>query len=101
MVDRVGRVYFTDLERVWRWTPGGNNAWRIGADAGYFKANIDDVDGDITFGRIGVEYFPWEQAGFSLDYTISKFNIDANKTDFIGNLDFTDSGLKLGFVYRW
>jgi hypothetical protein len=23
VVDRAGRVYFTDLERVWRWTPGG------------------------------------------------------------------------------
>jgi len=89
------------LGGAWRWTPGGHGPWRIGADLGYFKANVDNVDGNVTFGRIGVEYFPWEQAGFALDYTITKFNIDANKTDFIGNLDFTDSGLKLGFVYRW
>src|SRR5262245_9984556 len=23
VVDRAGRVYFTDLARVWRWSPGG------------------------------------------------------------------------------
>jgi len=89
------------LGGAWRWTPGGHGPWRIGADLGYFKANVDNVDGDVTFGRIGVEYFPWEQAGFSLDYTLSKISVDANKSRFVGNLDFTDSGLKLGFVYRW
>ncbi len=89
------------LGGAWRWTPGGHNRWRIGADAGYFKANINDIDGDVVFGRIGVEYFPWERSGFTLDYSVSKINVDAAKTDFIGNLDFIDSGLKLGYIYRW
>jgi hypothetical protein len=86
---------------AWRWTPGGHNDWRIGADLGYFKANVNDVDGDITYGRIGVEWFPWERSGITLDYTISRISVDANKTDFVGNLDFIDSGLKLGYIYRW
>ena len=67
------------LGGAWRWTPGGHNKWRIGADAGYFKANINDIDGDVTFGRIGVEFFPWERSGFSLDYTMSKITVDANQ----------------------
>jgi hypothetical protein len=86
---------------AWRWTPGGHGKWRIGADAGYFRANINDIDGDVTFGRIGVEFFPWERSGFSLDYTTSKISVDAAKSDFVGNLDFIDSGLKLGYIYRW
>ncbi|UHQ20080.1 hypothetical protein LVB87_02665 [Lysobacter sp. KIS68-7] len=89
------------LGGAWRWTPGGHGPWRIGADVGYFKANINDVDANVTFGRIGVEYFPWEQAGFSLDYTRSKISADASKSHFVGNVDFIDAGLKLGFVYRW
>lgn len=89
------------LGGAWRWTPGGHNAWRIGADVGYFKANVNDVDGDVTFGRIGVEWYPWERSGFTLDYSLSKISVDARKTDFIGNLDFIDSGLKLGYIYRW
>ena len=86
---------------AWRWTPGGHGQWRIGADAGYFQANVDNVDANVTFGRIGVEWFPWERSGFSLDYTVSKINADAEKSDFFGNVDFIDSGLKLGYVYRW
>jgi hypothetical protein len=86
---------------AWRWTPGGHDDWRIGAGAGYFQANIESVDANVTFGRIGVEWFPWERAGFSLDYTLSKINADADKSDFVGNVDFIDSGLKVGFVYRW
>ena len=86
---------------AWRWTPGGHHDWRIGADVGYFKANVNDIDGDVTYGRIGVEWFPWERSGFSLDYTLSKITVDADKSDFVGNLDFIDSGVKLGYVYRW
>ena len=86
---------------AWRWTPGGQGNWRIGADVGYFQANVADVDADVTFGRIGVEWFPWERSGFSLDYTVSKITADADKADFAGELDFVDSGLKVGYVYRW
>lgn len=83
----------------WRWTPGED--WRISADAGYFSANINDIDGDVVVGRIGVEWFPWENTGFSLDYTATKIDVDANKSNFNGNVDFTDSGLRLGVVYRF
>ena len=86
---------------AWRWTPGGHGNWRIGADVGYFQANVADVDADVTFGRIGVEWFPWERSGFSLDYTVSKITADADTAEFVGELDFVDSGLKLGYVYRW
>lgn len=83
----------------WRWTPGED--WRISADAGYFTADINDIDADVFFGRIGVEWFPWERTGFSLDYTAGRIDADANKTNFRGNADFTDSGLRLGVVYRF
>ena len=85
----------------WRWTPSGHGDWRVGADVGYFQANINDVDADVTFGRLGVEWFVWERSGFTLDYTVSKITADAEKTDFVGNLDFVDSGLKVGYIYRW
>ena len=83
----------------WRWTPAED--WRISAEAGYFTADINDIDADVVFGRIGVEWFPWESTGISLDYTANKIDADANKTNFNGNVDFTDSGLRLGVVYRF
>lgn len=84
----------------WRWVPGGSD-WRLSADVGYFSANINDIDADITFGRFGVEWFPWENWGASLDYTARRINADAQKTDFDGNFRFIDNGLRLGVVYRF
>ena len=83
----------------WRWVPA--DQWRISADAGYFSANIESIDADVVFARAGVEWFPWEQAGFSLDYTLSKVTADSDASDFDGSVDFIDEGLRLGFVYRW
>lgn len=84
----------------WRWTPAQD--WRVSADAGYFAAEINSVDADVTFGRIGVEWFPWERSGFSLDYVISRIQADSDDLDnFNGNFDLVDSGLRLGYVYRF
>ena len=85
----------------WRWVPAGYSDWRISADAGWFRANAGGIDGDVWFGRLGVEWFPWEQWGFSLDYTATKINVDSNKDTFNGNFDFLDSGIRLGGVYRF
>ena len=83
----------------WRWVPADD--WRVSADAGYFAANINDIDADIFFGRAGVEWFPWQNIGFSLDYVISNVKADADKTDFNGHFNFVDSGIRLGAVYRF
>jgi hypothetical protein len=83
----------------WRWVPAED--WRISADAGYFSANINDVDADVLFGRGGVEWFPWQNVGFSLDYVISNIKADAGKRDFNGHFHFIDSGIRLGAVYRF
>ncbi|HEY0335585.1 MAG TPA: hypothetical protein VGC74_18090 [Stenotrophomonas sp.] len=83
----------------WRWTPAED--WRVSADAGYFTVSIDDIDGDVYFGRAGVEWFPWERAGFSLDYTATRIKVDSNRDSFNGSVEFNDAGLRLGFVYRF
>lgn len=84
----------------WRWVPGGSD-WRLSADVGYFAADIDNIDADVTFGRFGVEWFPWENWGASLDYTLRRIDADADRTSFDGNFRFIDSGLRLGVVYRF
>ncbi|MET0654051.1 MAG: hypothetical protein ABWY94_00560, partial [Pseudoxanthomonas sp.] len=77
----------------WRWTPADD--WRISADAGYFAADINGIDANVTFGRAGVEWFPWDRVGFSLDYIISNIEADADKDSFRGHFDFVDSGVRL------
>ncbi|GAA5073974.1 hypothetical protein [Lysobacter panacisoli] len=83
----------------WRWAPVDD--WRFSADVGYFSADVDNIDADITFGRAGVEWFPWESTGISLDYTVRKIEADAERSSFLGNLDFVDSGIRLGVTYRF
>ena len=83
----------------WRWSPG--EQWRIGADVGYFQADVNDIDADVTYGRGGVEWFPWERWGFSLDYTIRRISADVRKSRYDGNVRFVDSGLRLGVTYRF
>ena len=67
------------------------------------RADIDFglAEAHTTFGRIGVEWFPWESTGISLDYTARKIEADADTNSFQGNLDFVDSGLRLGVTYRF
>lgn len=83
----------------WRWTPA--EQWRISADGGYFSADIGDIDGDVFFGRAGVEWYPWENVGFWLDYTVSDVDVDIDKDRFDGDLVFRDSGVRLGVAYRF
>ncbi|NUO74002.1 MAG: outer membrane beta-barrel protein [Frateuria sp.] len=83
----------------WRWTPAED--WRISAEAGYFSANFNDIDADVTFGRIGVEWYPWERVGFSLDYTANRIKADVQKSRYNGDFKFTDDGLRLGVAYRF
>lgn len=84
----------------WRWVPG-NSDWRLSADVGYFSTSIDNIDADVTTGRFGVEWFPWENWGASLDYTARRIEADAQRKSFDGNFRFIDSGLRLGVVYRF
>lgn len=84
---------------AWRWTPAED--WRIFAEAGYFAAKINDIDADVAAGRVGVEWYPWENWGLSLDYVATKVRADAETGNFNGDLDFDNSGLRLGVAYRF
>jgi hypothetical protein len=84
---------------AWRWTPAED--WRVYAEAGYFAAKIGDVDADVTAGKIGVEWFPWENWGVSLDYVSSTVRLDVDTSGYNGDLDFNESGLRLGATYRF
>ncbi|HEY0334429.1 MAG TPA: hypothetical protein VGC74_12085, partial [Stenotrophomonas sp.] len=84
---------------AWRWSP--LDQWRFGVEVGYFTMDFDDIDADVTFGRAGVEWFPWDNWGISLDYTVRRINADVEKSSLDGNLRFVDSGLRLGVTYRF
>lgn len=87
------------LGAAWRWTPAED--WRIIADAGWFSTEINDIDGDVTFVRTGVQWYPWERFGLQLDYTLSNINARTDRDTFTGHLELRNSGLRLGAIYRF
>ncbi len=84
---------------AWRWAFADN--WRLKMDAGYMSAEIGDFDGDALILAGGVEWFPWENWGFSLN--AARFAIDVNtaQVDFNGDLDYTLVNYTLGITYRF
>lgn len=84
---------------AWRWTPAKD--WRISADVGYFQANVSNVDADITYARLGVEWYPWERVGFLVDYTANRLSASVSQSRLDGDVDIQDSGLRVGIAYRF
>jgi hypothetical protein len=100
----LGKSVDTDLPSpaigaAWRWTPAQD--WRISADVGYFNADLNHVDADITYGRLGVEWYPRERVGLLLDYTMNRIDAAVDQSGLHGDVKLDDSGLRLGVAYRF
>lgn len=68
---------------------------RIVADAGAFKADIDQVDAHLYNARLGAEFYPWEHFGIVTQYAFNKIDADVSKSKFNGNADFRFKGFQL------
>ena len=82
----------------WRWTPGED--WRISADAGWLSTRINDIDGTVGYGRLGVEWHPWSNVGLLLDCNFMNIRASTERRHFNGHLEVFNSGVRLGLVYR-
>ncbi|MET3650525.1 hypothetical protein [Dyella japonica] len=68
---------------------------RIVADAGAFKANINQIDARLYNARVGAEFYPWEHFGITTQYAFNKIDADVNKSNFNGNVNFRFKGFQL------
>ncbi len=84
---------------AWRWVPAED--WRIHVDAGYISATVGDFDGSATVVSGGVEWFPWENWGFSMNVTRLDIDVDTDQIDFNGDVSLTQSNYSLGVTYRF
>ena len=58
--------------------------WYVNADIGYFAIEIDNIDGSITSGILGVMWQPFNNVGFSLNYQAFKVDLEVESTEFGG-----------------
>ena len=75
--------------------------WRFSGDVSVFTAEIGNVDADVLDTNVGLEYFPWENVGARLQYSVSRIRAEAEKNDFDGTADLNFSGLQLQLVGRF
>ena len=82
----------------WRWTPSED--WRISADAGWLSTEINNIEGTVTYARVGAEWHRWKHVGLLLEYNYSDIDANTERSHFTGHLELRDSGLRLGVVIR-
>lgn len=74
---------------------------RFTADAGAFKANIDNIDATLYNFRLGVEFYPWENWAVITQYSYNKIDADVTQDRFKGNATFRFSGGQVLLKYRF
>ena len=68
-----------------------HNFW-LDATAQFFALSIDDIDGNLQDYRVMVTWQPKKWLGIGLGYNQFTLDVDVNKDDFDGSLDWTYSG---------
>jgi hypothetical protein len=74
---------------------------RIVADAGAFKANVDQVDATLYNARIGAEFYPWDHFGVVTQYAFNRIDADVTRSKFNGDADFKFKGFQLLLKVRF
>lgn len=68
-----------------------HNFW-LDATAQFFALSIDDYDGNLQDYRVLLTWQPRKWAGIGVGYNRFSVDVDVDKTDFNGSLDWTYSG---------
>ena len=74
------------------WRHAFSDRARLYADiSGVYKSS-GSISGHIYNGALGFEYFPWQAIGFGVEYGAQRIKIDADKSNFNGELNIRLSG---------
>lgn len=66
----------------------------VGSAEYIYISSIGDYSGNVLFLSGGLEYRAFEHVGFGLNYEYGNLEVDAEKGDFIGDLQFTVQGVQ-------
>jgi len=69
--------------------------WKISGALMGIKANIADVDGSVFVAQAAAEYMVWRNAGVGLRYMYSNLQVDVNKSNFDGRIDWRMNSVSL------
>lgn len=101
----IDRATASNSEGAWApilqlgWRHALNDQWRIYADSAGVLKNGGRLRGHVVNAALGVEWFPWRNAGLGAEYGYSRIVLHQHKRLYDANLDLTLRGPSL-FV-RW
>ena len=75
--------------------------WRWSVELAGVKKNSGSVQGNAVDARIGLDYFPWRQLGFSLRYSYNDVDLDYAKDSYRGAFRLRNRGPALLAVLRF
>jgi hypothetical protein len=74
------------------WRHAFDEHWRMYIDASGVKKNGGDLSGNIWNASLGVEWFPWQNVGFALEYAASRLHLDKDYDQGTAKLDLNSDG---------
>jgi len=83
------------------WRHRFNDQWRMYLDASGVRKNGGRISGHIYNAALGVEWLPWENLGFGVEYGYSQIKLHWNRSMYDADLDMTLSGPSAFVKLRW
>lgn len=83
------------------WRHAFNDQWRMYADVAGVKKNGGELSGHIWNAALGLEWFPWKNAGFGLEYSASRLHVKKKYDDATAKLDLKSDGPSLYLRMRF
>jgi hypothetical protein len=83
------------------WRHMFNDQWRMYLDASGVRKNGGRISGHIYNAALGMEWLPWENLGFGLEYGYSQIKLHWNRSAYDADLDMTLSGPSAFVKLRW
>lgn len=69
-----------------------NDQWRLYANASGIKKNGGPLSGHIYNGALGLTYYPWQQVGFGVEYSVSKIHLNRDGSNYQADLNIKTTG---------
>jgi hypothetical protein len=82
---------------MYSWSP----KWLFQANIDWLSASIGDYSGSLWDASVGFNYQPFEHVGFGLHYAGFALDVDVDKGDWRGRVEFNQRGPMLSLTATW
>lgn len=83
------------------WRHAFNDRWRMYLDASGVKKNGGRLYGHVYNAALGVQWFPWQHFGLSLEYDLNRIRLHQRHDNYNDSLDLKLSGPSLFATWRF